>query len=69
MTLILNATEAEIARVMNAIAIIVVYFLWFIIFVSCDLFEILCFSHCKDSFFFIILQVFSPLLGSVIATR
>ena len=30
---ILNATEAEIARVMNAIAIIVVYFLFVIIIV------------------------------------
>ena len=34
---ILNATEAEIARVMNAIAIIVVYFLFVTIFVSLSL--------------------------------
>ena len=69
MTLILNATEAEIARVMNAIAIIVVYFLWVIIFVCCHMFEILCFSHYKDRGFFINLQIFSPLFGSVMATH
>ena len=44
---ILKVIETRIAVVMNAIAIIVVYFLWVIIFVSCHLFEILFFLTTK----------------------
>ena len=68
MTLILNATAAEIARVMNAIAIIVVYFL--IVIINCLLLFVNCFiSHRKDRWFFITLQVFSPFFGFDIATQ
>ena len=63
---ILNATEAEIARVMNAIAIIVVYFLMGYYFC---LLSLLCFSHCKDKVYFATLQTFSRKIVLDIASR
>ena len=66
---ILKAIETRIAVVMNAIAIIVVYFLFVIIIVSCHLFEILCFSHCKDRVYFATLQTFSRKIVLDIASR
>ncbi len=66
---ILKAIETRTAVVKNAIAIIVVYFLFVIIFVSGHLFEILYFSHCKDRTYFATLQTFSRKIVLDIASQ
>ena len=64
---ILSAIEKRIAVVKNAIAIIVVYFLFVIIIVSghltCDFF-----SQCKDRAYFASQQTFSPHFNHYIAS-